>query len=200
MRKYLMFKFFVLLFGVISTNIQALADEVIGQQQAFTSSDSPQINQVDLQQEWVISGAVYSLKVLSEHDKVAAQVKLLELQSTGLTLNIAEQYLLNVIRANISDIKGQEHKVINWLNKAILLEPSLAKKQLDSPLFADTYLLLSKVYQRQGEDKLAFDNKKKYIKKYFAHLKQQKELRVNRLNEKYNIHLLYVPTISFITR
>jgi diguanylate cyclase (GGDEF)-like protein len=187
MRKYLMFKFFVLLFGVISTNIQALADEVIGQQQAFTSSDSPQINQVDLQQEWVISGAVYSLKVLSEHDKVAAQVKLLELQSTGLTLNIAEQYLLNVIRANISDIKGQEHKVINWLNKAILLEPSLAKKQLDSPLFADTYLLLSKVYQRQGEDKLAFDNKKKYIKKYFAHLKQQKELRVNRLNEKYNI-------------
>lgn len=187
MRKYLMFKFFVLFFWAISSNMQAHADEVIGQQQAFTSADSPQINQVSLKQEWVISGAVYSLKVLSEHDKTAAQVKLLELQATGLTLNIAEQYLLNVIRANISDIKGQEHKVINWLNKAILLEPSLTKKQLDSPLFADSYLLLSNVYQRQGEDKLAFDSKKKYIKKYFAHLKQQKELRVNRLNEKYNI-------------
>jgi diguanylate cyclase (GGDEF)-like protein len=187
MRKYLMFKFFVLFFWAISSNMQAHADEVIGQQQAFTSADSPQINQVNLKQEWLISGAVYSLKVLSEHDKAAAQVKLLELQATGLTLNIAEQYLLNVIRANISDIKGQEHKVINWLNKAILLEPSLAKKQLDSPLFADSYLLLSNVYQRQGEDKLAFDSKKKYIKKYFAHLKQQKELRVNRLNEKYNI-------------
>lgn len=187
MREYLMFKFFVLFFWAISSNMQAHADEVIGQQQAFTSADSPQINQVSLKQEWVISGAVYSLKVLSEHDKTAAQVKLLELQATGLTLNIAEQYLLNVIRANISDIKGQEHKVINWLNKAILLEPSLTKKQLDSPLFADSYLLLSNVYQRQGEDKLAFDSKKKYIKKYFAHLKQQKELRVNRLNEKYNI-------------
>ena len=107
--------------------------------------------------------------------------------SSGVTLNIAEQYLLNVVRANISNTDGQEHKVINWLNKAIALEPSLSSKQLDSPLFADSYLLLSDVYQRQGEDQLAFDNKKKYIKKYFSHLKQYKELRVKRLNEKFNI-------------
>lgn len=178
---------FLLSFWLINISFQTLADENINKQQAFTSSGSPQINPDNSKEILVISGAVYALKTLSEHDKSAAQIKLLEMLSSGVTLNIAEQYLLNVVRANISNTDGQEHKVINWLNKAIALEPSLSSKQLDSPLFADSYLLLSDVYQRQGEDQLAFDNKKKYIKKYFSHLKQYKELRVKRLNEKFNI-------------
>lgn len=187
MLKFFTLKFYVLFICFSVQSLYANADDVSSQLQAFTSADNPQITPAKSNQVWVISGAVYALKNLSEHDKAAARVKLLQIQASGEVFNIAEQYQLNIIRANISDIDGQEHKVINWLNKAIALEPSLAKKQLDSPLFADAYLLLSKVYQRQGEDKLAFDNKKKYIKKYFSHLKQHKELRVKRLNEKYNI-------------
>lgn len=187
MHKLFALKFFLLSFLLVGNIIPTYADDIGNQQQAFSAADSPQINTVSSNKVWEISGAVYALKTLSEHDKSAAQTKLLQMQSSGIKLNIAEQYLLNVIRGNISNIDGQENKVINWLNKAIALEPSLAKKQLDSPLFADAYLLLSDVYQRQGQDKLAFDTKKKYIKKYFSHLKQHKELRVKRLNEKYNI-------------
>ena len=187
MRNYDRLKHVVLFILATFISMSASADEITGQQQVFTQVDSPQIKNKNSKQVLVINGAIYSLKILSEHDKAAAQVKLLTLQSSALTLNIAEQYLLNVVRANIADIKGQEHKVINWLNKAIVFEPLLAKKQLESPLFADTYLMLANIYQRQGEDKLAFDSKKKYIKKYFSYLKQQKELRVKRLNEKYNI-------------
>jgi len=134
-----------------------------------------------------INSEILSLHRLSVQDKVAAQVKLLALQKMSLTFNVAEQYLLYVVRANITDVAGQEYKVINWLNKALKLEPLLAKKQLDSPLFASAYLTLANIYASQGEDKKAFDSKKQYMKKYFSHLEQQKEYRVKGLNEKYQI-------------
>tara|TARA_R110000737_G_scaffold982_3_gene2824 strand:- start:450 stop:1754 length:1305 start_codon:yes stop_codon:yes gene_type:complete len=167
--------------------ISANADEIIGQQQVFKKSDSALSASQNSEGVFTLNGEILSLKSLSEHDKATAQVKLLALQASGLSLNQAEQYLLYVVRANIANVKGQENKVINWLNKAIKLEPSLAKKQLDAPLFADTYLTLASIYERQGADKKAFDSKKKYIKKYFSYLEQQKELRVKRLDEKYNI-------------
>ncbi|SEK67018.1 diguanylate cyclase (GGDEF) domain-containing protein [Colwellia chukchiensis] len=134
-----------------------------------------------------INVEILSLKVLSEQDPKAAQEKLPALLTLATSLNHAEQYLLYLIRANIAESEGQKHKVINWLNQAIKLEPSLAKKQLDSPLFASAYLTLADIYQQQGDHKKAYDSKKQYIKKYFAHLKQQKALRVKRLNEKYNV-------------
>lgn len=187
----MMIKFFKLTV-IISTLLffpafNSIADEVIGQQKVFKSIDNPPSQDQEVQVALDVSGKVLALVALSEHDKAAAQVKLLNLQDSGFSFNYAEQYLLNITRANISDIDGQENKVINWLNKAIKLEPLLAKKQLDSPLFAGAYLTLANIYARMGEDKQAFDNKKKYIKKYFAHLSEQKALRVNRLNEKYNI-------------
>lgn len=167
--------------------ISAHADEIVGQQQVFNKVDGRLSKSQNAQGVFTLNSEILSLKTLSEHDKAAAQAKLLALKSSGLVLNQAEQYLLYIVRANIANIEGQEHKVINWLNKAFKLEPSLTKKQLDSPLFADAYLILTSIYERQGEDKKAFDSKKKYIKKYFSHLDQQKELRVKRLDEKYDI-------------
>lgn len=165
----------------------AFADEVIGQQQVFNKLANSFSKLPDSIEILEINGEILSLKTLSEHDKAAAQVKLLALQESPLRLNLAEQYLLHVVRANIANIAGQEHKVINWLNKAIKLEPFLAKQQLDRPLFSGAYLTLASIYESQRADKKAYDNKKQYIKKYFDYLKQQKEYRVSRLNEKYNI-------------
>ena len=174
-----------LLMTIISTAVNA--DEITGQQEVFNQLDSLYVKQQRPIVFFAINSEVLSLNNLSVHDKVAAQVKLLALQKLSLTLNVAEQYLIYVVNANIADVAGQEYKVINWLNKALKLEPLLAKKQLDSPLFASAYLTLANIYASQGEDKKAFDSKKQYMKKYFAHLKQQKEYRVNRLNEKYQI-------------
>ena len=165
----------------------SIADDVLGQQKVFKNSDKSLSHEQDENISLDISGEVLALTALSEHDKASAQRKLLALQESNYSFNLAEQYLIYVTRANISNIDGQENKVINWLNKAIKLEPMLAKKQLDSPLFAGAYLTLANIYARMGEDKQAFDNKKKYIKKYFAHLSEQKALRVKRLNEKYDI-------------
>lgn len=168
-------------------NMTALADEIIGQQQVFNKLASSFSKLPDSTEILEINGEILSLKTLSEHDKAAAQVKLLALQDLSLKLNPAEQYLLHIVRANIANIAGQEHKVINWLNKAIKLEPLLAKKQLDMPLFSGAYLTLANIYESEGAAKKAYDSKKQYIKKYFDYLTQQKEYRVSRLNEKYNI-------------
>jgi diguanylate cyclase (GGDEF)-like protein len=174
-----------LLMSFISTAVSA--DEITGQQEAFNQLNSLYAKQQRPTVFFAINSEILSLNSLSVHDKVAAQVKLLVLQQLSLTLNVAEQYLLYVVRANIADGARQEYKVINWLNKAFKLEPLLAKKQLDSPLFASAYLILGNTYASQGEDKKAFDSKKQYMQKYFSHLKQQKEYRVKRLNEKYHI-------------
>jgi diguanylate cyclase len=173
------------MFGV--SNFTAVADEIIGPQQVFNNLDALLSKEKKSKSILAIDDEILSLKILSEQDKAAAQVKLLALQDSSKALNFAEQYLLHVIRANIANIDGQEHKVINWLNKAIKLETFLAKKQLDTPLFSNVYLTLAKVYEKQGEDQKAFDSKKQYVKKYFSHLKQQKLERVERLSEKYNI-------------
>lgn len=165
----------------------ARADDTLGQQPVFKAVDGLYSTQQDVKEILPINVEILSLKTLSEHDRVSAQAKVLKFQELDLTLNQAELYILHLIRANIADIEGQEHKVVNWLNKAIKLEPSLAKRQSNSPLFARAYLMLASIYERQGADKKAFDSKKIYIKKYFAYLKQQKSLRVKRLNEKYDI-------------
>lgn len=187
MNKYYRLKVVVLSILLNTVNFTAIADEIIGQQQVFNKLESSFVKEKHLKNTFPIDGEILSLITLSEQDKAAAQVKLLGLQESSRLFNFAEQYLLHVIRANIANIEGQEHKVINWLNKAIKLEPFLAKKQLDTPLFAEAYLTLASIYDQQGEAKKAFDSKRQYIDKYLAHLKQQKLERVQRLSEKYNI-------------
>ncbi|ASP48551.1 GGDEF domain-containing protein [Cognaticolwellia beringensis] len=168
-------------------NTSAMAEESQDKQQGVNILESSDVQQQELLVDLAINAEILSLISLSEQNKTAAQIKLLALNESSLTLNVAEQYLLNVIRGNIANLPGQEHKVINWLNKAIKLESSLAKKQLDTPLFANTYLILANIYEKKGEAQKAYDSKKQYIEKYFSHLKEQKEHRVKQLNEKYNI-------------
>jgi diguanylate cyclase (GGDEF)-like protein len=187
MRKYSWLKTITLYLLTISISTVACADEIIDQQQVFNNIDSLNVKQQKSIVILAVNNEILSLLTLSMYDKAAAQVKLLALQELPYTVNIAEQYLLYIVRANISDIEGQEHKVINWLNKAIKLEPLLTKKQLETPLFSNAYLTLADIYARQGEEKKAYDTKRLYIKKYFAHLNHQKELSVKRLDEKYNI-------------
>ncbi|ARD45106.1 GGDEF domain-containing protein [Colwellia sp. PAMC 21821] len=168
-------------------NTSAIAEEFQGKQQGANILESSDVQPQESLEVLAVNAEILSLVSLSEQDKAAAQIELLALNESSVRLNVAEQYLLLVVRGNIANLPGQEHKVINWLNKAIKLEPSLAKKQLDTPLFANIYLTLANLYEKQGEDQQAYDSKKQYIEKYFSHLKEQKEHRVKQLNEKYNI-------------
>ena len=98
-------------------NTLAYADEILGQQQVFDKANWLYASEQDATEVLPINVEILSLKNLSEHDRLTAQVKLLAFQELGLVLNHAEQYILHLIRANIANIPGQEYKVINWLNK-----------------------------------------------------------------------------------
>jgi diguanylate cyclase len=187
MNNYYRLKLVVLSVALNMINSPAIAEEIIGQQQVFNKLEIAFSKDKNKQNIFEIDDEILLIKSLSEQDKAAAQAKLLALQDSAKKFNFAEQYLLHVTRANIANVEGQEHKVINWLNKAIKLEPFLAKKQLDTPYFAEAYLTLATIYEQQGKAKKAFDSKRQYIDKYLAHLNEQKALRVQRLSEKYNI-------------
>jgi diguanylate cyclase (GGDEF)-like protein len=174
----------------MSLSIATNADETTESEQTLNKLDSASFSQ-ESNVALSINEKIISLKMLSEKDRAGARIKLSELETSALTFNQAEQYILHIVRANIANVAGQESTVINYLHKAIELETSLAKSQLDDPLFASAYLIRANIYEKQGDEKAAFDSKKQYIKKYFAHLKQQKELRVKGLHDKYNIEKNY---------
>lgn len=134
-----------------------------------------------------IDDFISSLIALSVSDKSEATLKLRELDKQDKALNFAEQYLVHVSRANIANASKQTQEVIRWVNEAIKLEPNIADKQLNMPLFADSYLMLATIYAKQGLYQQAYDTKKQYIKRYFSQLSLQKDQRVKHLNEKYNI-------------
>jgi diguanylate cyclase (GGDEF)-like protein len=165
----------------------AVASDSSGQEQIFNEFTASITSQKNIVENFPIDQQILALKKLSEHDAASARTEMQRLQQIGLELNQAEYYLLHLARANIANIKGQEHKVINWLNKAIKLESYLNEKQLNSPDFASAYLMLANIYHQQGLYQKAFDSKKKYIKKYASHLKLRNKLRVRRLNEKYQM-------------
>lgn len=187
MNIYAIIKAFVIFFLVKLFTCNAFASGMPSEEEIFNKFSMSLTKQKNSAAVFVIDEKVLALKKLSENDIAAAKVQLQKLQQTGLEHNQAEFYLLHVIRANIANVKGQEHKVVNWLNKAIKLEPYLSDRQINSPDFAMVYLLLANIYQQQGEYQKAFDTKKKYIKKYSTHLKLQNELRVERLTEKYQM-------------
>lgn len=164
-----------------------MASDLGNQEQGFNTPSASLIQKKDNVAVLEVNEKILSLKKLSEHNTRAAQIELQKLLQSDLTLNHAESYLLHIIRANIANIVGQEHKVINWLNKAIKLESYIDETQLNSPDFASAYSILANVYKQQGLHKEAFDNKKKYIKKFSSHLKAQNKNRLKRLNDKYQM-------------
>lgn len=153
----------------------------------FVTAPSVKTNQKNIKKIYTVKSQILLLKKLSEHDIVISKAKYQQIQQSGLALNKAEQYLMYLVQANIAHINKQDDKTINWVNKAIELEPFISDKQLDSPDFASAYRVLVDIYQKQENYQAAFDSQEKYIKKYFDHLTRQTELRVKRLNEKYEV-------------
>lgn len=130
---------------------------------------------------------ILPLLALSEHDAASTEQKLIELSENPEKLNLAEQYLILLIRANIAFEQQQFEQALQLLKRAISFEEQLADKQLTSPSFAKVHKLLALTYQQMGQYQQAYLAKKTYIKRHFGYLKQQKDLRVRRLNQKYQM-------------
>jgi len=184
---YFIMKISAALLFVLLIVSDVFASDILSEKKTFNKFNSSLAKQKKVIDFFTINEKIKSLKKLSEYDAETARINLQQLQQLDLKFNQAELYLLHVIRANVINVKGQEQQVIDWLNKALALAPYLNEKQANSPDFAHAYLVLANAYQQTGDYQKAFDNKKKYIKKYSADLKLQNEQRVEHLTEKYQM-------------
>ena len=178
------------LVAIVSTlmmfgHLQSVAQE-LSQEQILKSADKKVLDANPLMP-LPINASILSILTLSEHDKHSAQQQVGAFLDSKITLNVAEQYLIFLVQANIANTHNNEDSVIELVEQAISLEAQIDKKQLNSPPFANGYRLLSAMFEKQQKFKKAFEHKKRYIRRHFRYLKQQKAQRVKRLNQKYRI-------------
>lgn len=123
-------------------------------------------------------------------DENAKQVyRRLEQQSQAF--NTAEQFLMLLIKANIASSEGEIDLAIESLQQALDLEEKMSSKQLYLPEFSQVHLLLSKAYASKELFQQAYDEKKAYIKKYYQHREHLYQIRLAKLNEKYETDLKF---------
>lgn len=146
-------------------------------------------NIINRQHPMMINPLINQLATLSFANKYISTSKLNEMDELAIRLNQAEKYLVFILRANnvVNDkFNHPQHlAAIKFLNEAKELESSIGKSQLNSPLFSQLYLKLSKYYLAINEYELAFVERKVYLEKANADWNSEKDSAVKILNDKY---------------
>ncbi|NQY62492.1 MAG: GGDEF domain-containing protein [Alteromonadaceae bacterium] len=146
-------------------------------------------NIINRQHPMMINPLINQLATLSFANKSISTSKLNEMDELAIRLNQAEKYLVFILRANnvVNDkFNHPQHlAAIKFLNEAKELESSIGKSQLNSPLFSQLYLKLSKYYLAINEYELAFVERKVYLEKANADWNSEKDSAVKILNDKY---------------
>jgi diguanylate cyclase (GGDEF)-like protein len=102
--------------------------------------------------------------------------------------NLAEQYLVHIIRAIELKQNNLLQEAIATLTKAKSLEENIQFTQLIQPDFSQLYLLLATYYVEQGSFELAYIAHKDYFKKYTAYYKSLNKSIIDELSEKHKIN------------
>lgn len=102
-------------------------------------------------------------------------------------LNIGEQYLFLLSKANIAQYYQQHHQVINLLEQALELQGSISPKQLDSPLFANLYQVLATSLAATKNYEQAYQTQKLFIDNYNDYGDAQRDRIVKKLTKKHEI-------------
>ena len=146
-------------------------------------------NIINRQHPMMINPLINQLATLSFANIYISTSKLNEMDELAIRLNQAEKYLVFILRANnvVNDkFNHPQHlAAIKFLNEAKELESSIGKSQLNSPLFSQLYLKLSKYYLAINEYELAFVERKVYLEKANADWNSEKDSAVKILNDKY---------------
>ena len=136
-----------------------------------------------------VDARIISLLKLSETDPAAAEKLLPKVTEINHNFNVAEKYLMFIVRANLISEYDEAHKAINWLKKALLLEDKISHEQLIQPQFNQLHINLAKNYAQISQFKLAYEQKNKYLDKYRDYRKSLKQQRLAKLNAKYETDL-----------
>ncbi|NQY35064.1 MAG: GGDEF domain-containing protein [Alteromonadaceae bacterium] len=144
---------------------------------------------VNRQQPMMINPLINQFAEISFANKFISTEDLKIIDDLGIILNPAEQYLVLILHANnvVSDKYNptQHLSAIKWLDEAKKLEGSIGESQLNSPLFSQLYLMMSKNYVAINEYELAFVERKYYQEKADADWNYEKDNAVKILNNKY---------------
>ena len=140
----------------------------------------------------MIQKKILTLLDMSKVNPDAAKALSMIYQSSSEEFNIAEQYLLVIADAVIFSNQGENGlllQTVNRLKDSMSTEDKIPYQQLILPHFSQIHLLLSKLYTQNQQHKLAYEQKALYLDKYQDHRDWLRELRIKKLNLKYETDL-----------
>jgi diguanylate cyclase (GGDEF)-like protein len=137
--------------------------------------------------EYSIKSKVLTLLTLSMQKPNKAETMLAQSPSEFSNVNIGEQYLVLLSKANIAQSHNQHRQVITLLDQAQLLQKNIAKKQLATPLFANLSQVLATSLAATNHFEKAYQVIKSFVDGHNDYDDAQRDDIVKQLTEKYEI-------------
>lgn len=138
-----------------------------------------------------VDDRVKALLTQSKNDLGDNQIIFNRLVAQSDAFNVAEQYLMLLIEANLMNHQHNYAKVIELLKQAITFEERMSYEQLYLPEFSQVHLMLSSAYAKTEQFQLAYDEKKLFMDKYRDYRKFLRENRMEKLNQKYETDIKF---------
>jgi diguanylate cyclase (GGDEF)-like protein len=115
-----------------------------------------------------------------QNSNLLARVKLLSNDA-----NPAEQYILLLVKANLSTGLRKHHNIIEILDEINVIETNMNPEQLNAQPFIDVYKQRAESYASIGQFKRAYEAKQRFLDKYNAFLLDEKNKHILELETKY---------------
>lgn len=154
----------VLLLFILFTNTVSAEEQLNKTQTLSDIEQTDQSNLLNSEQSLPVDDRIISLLELSQNDPLAAAQLLPKITEISHNFNVAEKYLMFLVRALLIIDEKEAHKAINWLKKAILLEDKIAHEQLIQPTFHQLNKVLASKYAQISQFKLAYEQKKQLLR------------------------------------
>lgn len=154
---------------------------------SFANTNENLLVTLDKKIEYTINSSILMLLTLSEDKPNKAEEMLANPVLTANSLNVAEQYLVLLSKANIAQFQQQHHQVIALLEQAQLLQVNIANKQLASPLFANLYQVLAVSLAATKNYEQAYLVKKSFVDEYNDYSDAERDRIVKELTQQHEI-------------
>ena len=164
-------KSLVFIMLVFASNMVALAQE------------APQ--SIELSQAYAIDKRLTVLLALKESNPERIAKQLPPISQESGNFNAAEKYLLLLLEAIVSAHNNNFEQAINLINRAHEFDKDISKKQLNTPLFSQSYLELAKYYVALKNYEQAYIAKKAYFSSMQNFTWDEHDKKVELLNKKY---------------
>lgn len=177
----------VLYFCILITPLVTYAN--LGELESIKNVDTDTSKSILNSNPLPVNDMIIALLETSVSEPHKAKALLPNIEAISEHSNIAERYLMFIIRANIAYHNKLYQQSIDLLNQGKALEEKILEEQLNLPEFAQLHTTLANAYVAKEQYKLAYDEKKLYRDKYRAYREMVSDRRIEKLNEKYSADL-----------